>query len=533
MLTAHESAATSDVEARPPRSTVMRWVVAALALLPPAAHGIYLVVNDRNHWTYLFADDAYYYLGVARNIAAGNGSTFGGLTETNGYHPLWEAALSVLAFVVRDRYALILAVVALLSVLWVLLLAEALKIGRALGSEPAAVLGVTLLGVLAIGTGQLSFNGMESAALCVLMLVVIRLIVTLRHDSRDEWLLGVVFSLVVLTRLDAALTVGPVAVVAALQDRPPTTVLARRGVRLLAPTVLALVMYVAANSLLFGTATPVSGQAKALGAPFTNTKAMRGFLQAGEIGGRPLWLGAVALAVTALAYALGDWRATTAARRIMAITAALLVGQALLLTYLTFATSYPLWPWYHSNVALLLFTGGTLVALGATRRVGGAATSMCLLAGAAFAIVQGPAMFLSTFNHSSPSTATAAFLADELPGDAVLAMGDRAGLVGYLVDRPMLQLEGLVSDAEWLDDLEDGTAIDRMIAEGVDYLVVSGIPVVRDVPRGGLACQAITEPRAGRGPKFEVIVCPGDEVFAAGSGRDGFTVYRFEADNNG
>ncbi len=41
----------------------------------------------------LFDDDAFYYFGVAHNIAAGHGSTFNGLDPTNGYHPLWLGLL--------------------------------------------------------------------------------------------------------------------------------------------------------------------------------------------------------------------------------------------------------------------------------------------------------------------------------------------------------------------------------------------------------------------------------------------------------
>jgi len=41
----------------------------------------------------LIADDAYYYFGIASNLAAGNGSTFDGLALTNGYHPLWMIVL--------------------------------------------------------------------------------------------------------------------------------------------------------------------------------------------------------------------------------------------------------------------------------------------------------------------------------------------------------------------------------------------------------------------------------------------------------
>jgi hypothetical protein len=38
-------------------------------------------------------DDAFYYFQVARNVAAGLGSTFDGIHPTNGYHPLWLCML--------------------------------------------------------------------------------------------------------------------------------------------------------------------------------------------------------------------------------------------------------------------------------------------------------------------------------------------------------------------------------------------------------------------------------------------------------
>ena len=37
----------------------------------------------------LFSDDAYYYIEIARRMGNGQGSTWDGITQTNGYHPLW------------------------------------------------------------------------------------------------------------------------------------------------------------------------------------------------------------------------------------------------------------------------------------------------------------------------------------------------------------------------------------------------------------------------------------------------------------
>ena len=533
MVAIQESATPVDEPHRPVRSSGLRWAIGAIAVLPPLAQISYLLIKSREAWPYLFADDAYYYLGVARSIGAGNGSTFSGLTETNGYHPVWELMLSALAFVFRDPYTLVAAVVVLQGVLWLLLVREAIAIGRAVGSEAAAVAGTALLGLLAVITGQLSFSAMESAPLLVFALLAIRLIVTLPDDDpRAEWRLGVVLMLVVLTRLDAALTVGPMVALVALRDRPGLPIVVRRSIRLVVPTAVALAAYVAVNVTLFGTATPVSGQAKSQGGPFRNYVPLEQFFEAGQIGQRPMWLGAIALGLCLAALLSGAWRGSTSRRRLMAVTGAILAGQVLLVTYLVLATSYQVWAWYYYGIALVLFTSGTILGIAVTERLVSVGPALCAVVGVAFAVAQVPALFFSGLSHSARATATAEFLNHELPEDAVIAMGDRGGLVGYLTDRPMLQLEGLMADEAWLDDLEDGTAVDRMIEEGVDYYVWSGWVGGELVERDGVPCRVLTEPRAGDGPKFEVTVCVGDRVFNVGAGHDQFTVWRFRPENN-
>jgi hypothetical protein len=52
-------------------------------------------------------DDAFYYLQIARHLAATGDSTFDGVSRTNGYHPLWMAGLSILAAAVDDRTLLL------------------------------------------------------------------------------------------------------------------------------------------------------------------------------------------------------------------------------------------------------------------------------------------------------------------------------------------------------------------------------------------------------------------------------------------
>ena len=49
-------------------------------------------------------DDSFYYFQIARNLAAGQFSTFdGGITRTNGYHPLWMLLLTPFYWGRRSR----------------------------------------------------------------------------------------------------------------------------------------------------------------------------------------------------------------------------------------------------------------------------------------------------------------------------------------------------------------------------------------------------------------------------------------------
>ncbi len=53
------------------------------------------------------ADDAFYYLQIARHLAAGQGSTFDGLNPTNGYHPGWMLLMTGCARLVPGKAALL------------------------------------------------------------------------------------------------------------------------------------------------------------------------------------------------------------------------------------------------------------------------------------------------------------------------------------------------------------------------------------------------------------------------------------------
>src|SRR6476661_202490 len=207
----------------------------------------------------LIFDDAYYYLGVAENIAAGNGSTFGNLVETNGYQPLWLMILAgiIYAFSLPKLWAF-----AALPLLVVLIKIVALL--RLDTDKNADAFGVFFATVLIILLCPSIFShGLETSLLLLLLPLLSRL-----KDYPEQFAPRVclayagIFTLLFLVRLDALAIAGVFGLfILAGRRKYAFTNLMLTG----ALTAFGVLIYFAVNFKLFGTVVPVSGQAKAIG----------------------------------------------------------------------------------------------------------------------------------------------------------------------------------------------------------------------------------------------------------------------------
>jgi hypothetical protein len=109
------------------------------------------------------SDDAFYYFVIARHVVNGQGSTFDGLTLTNGYHPLW--LLSILpVFALRNlgpdmRVHLVLSLGALLDVLTCYLLYRVAS--RMSMRSAAGLIAALFYGLNTMNTLQ-AVNGLET-----------------------------------------------------------------------------------------------------------------------------------------------------------------------------------------------------------------------------------------------------------------------------------------------------------------------------------------------------------------------------------
>lgn len=149
----------------------------------------------------------FYYLKVAEYIASGAGSTFDGVSPTNGYHPLWMLLCVLLAFVFSGDML----VHAALTLTALLHVAQGMMLARILGRFLRPWLIFALVAIYLLNWRTLSVNlcGLEtSLATFAALLVMDRLTAGPVAAPRAAAGLGLRGGLAVLARFDLLLLLG-------------------------------------------------------------------------------------------------------------------------------------------------------------------------------------------------------------------------------------------------------------------------------------------------------------------------------------
>lgn len=193
-----------DTAAAPSWLLRLQWVLlaayAVYYLWLAFAPSIETVINGT-------VDDSFYYLVVARNFAAGHGSTFDATTElTNGYHPLWMAVLVPLFRFVHDPE---------LGIRLTLLLSGAFALGMlvflrrtlndVVGPWAALLVFVAFAWPRFFGLTQ---NGLETALLLFLYAAIFRTLVSGRLETTSQRVgFALLLGFAMLARLDTVFLV--------------------------------------------------------------------------------------------------------------------------------------------------------------------------------------------------------------------------------------------------------------------------------------------------------------------------------------
>ncbi len=464
-------------------------------------------------WLVFQQDDFFYYLQIARNLAAGHGSTANGLVLTNGYHPLWLLVLTAACAVstAGPWLAFVLALTGFVASAATLLLS--LHLLRRLAGLPL-LSALPLAFAVTVYALKLFFDGMEITLTIPLALAGSALFL---HRFRpgsptppsqaflQDLALGLLLALTVLSRLDTALllallTAGVVLTPTLRRQLTPARLAA------LALGLSPIPVYLALNHHLFGTLLPISGTAKQL----RTTHLPSAAVWQSVTGPHPL--SALKLLIPLGALALLAWPSRKPASKPLspaAITllAALGLFPLVHLLVLSVLSDWRLWPWYLYTFRLTLLA--TLILLARLPAV----RSLLLRPNLAIVLaVLGLGAALASRRDTTQTTAILT-VADDLAHfarthpAATYAMGDRSGLVAWLLPDPLVQTEGLTMDPAFIRLIRAQTPLPEALREvGVRYYVATVyLPPHTPIP----TCLPVAEPfQAGpSSPHMTATLC--------------------------
>ena len=216
-------------------------------------------------------DDAFYYFQIARNLAEGKFSTFdGGITRTNGYHPIWLFLITPFYWVFDKEAALfgIKAFEIMLVASGVALVAAAARLARLPWVLMFAALPM-------LYQHHVLFKGMEAAAALFMLGLFILTACLFARSAVWQWPLAAVAFALPWVRLEyIAISLAATAALCLIewswQERAPSASLGERArsarsVKAVVPFLAAgagILVYFAYNWLVFGGIVPVSAATK-------------------------------------------------------------------------------------------------------------------------------------------------------------------------------------------------------------------------------------------------------------------------------
>ena len=466
-----------------------------------------------------FFDDAFYYFEIARNLAAGKFSTFdGGITRTNGYHPVWLLLVTPFYWVFETEPALfgIRALEIMLIAGGVCLLALAMRL--------AQLPWILLFAVLPALYGHRGMIwGMEAAAGSFFLgATLLAAVLFARDAARWRWLLAAVAFLLPWVRFEyaaiALLVTGGLALLpcrSAAAERPLGDFSAA-GLRAaglpVAAAALGVLAYFLYNGVVFGGILPVSGAAKvAMSALWSGADgvdwaavASRFLAAAGRDGAAVAELCVYVLAVWSVCRR-GGWSSEAVGLLAVLGTALafgvenLAVRGLVALLYDVRIEGYVHWYWAPGYLTLaLMMPVRCCVAIFLLRRFlpdrwarwrQPAVAAVCV---GGMALAFDPYMFTEPFRsvresrHASTAMHSRGYARElgaferMLPDDAVLGSW-RSGAIGYFAERPVVNLDGVANSYGYLRADPDKWGLWRR--GGVPALGVTHF--VNSLPDGG------------------------------------------------
>ena len=451
-----------------------------------------------------YVDDFFYYLQIAHNLVDHGRSTFDGTTLTNGYHPLWLLILAAFYFCGGDQGVFVgVGVLIVTATVSTYLITQKLLCRYSINSVIAAFWAAWA----ALFALSMDRTGME-----VILAVPLLLAFVLFVDGEDYlvaprstvWA-GLLAALVILSRLDTVLLL--VLYFGGLLLTRHRWLLLRR-VPWICLGLAPVFVYAATNLWFFGSLGPVSSSAKHLQPGYTfSAKTLESLFH-------PLGLVAMAFLVPAVLLIGAGFIYGLMHRRQPVLFWVMLVFTPIYLVVLSVSSDWGLWIWYRypfivSAIAGLLLLRGLLA---------GWSWAQYIFVPAAFVLC---ALFCVGL-RKTPENTEVVDLALQLKNFAaghpgIYGMGDSAGTPAVVIGQPIVQLEGLVMDKKFLNDIRQQRNLLAVLKEyRVRYYVSTNAAL------SGKGCFDLSEPKVAglRSPHMRATLCRAPvDTFQAGEFR--------------
>jgi hypothetical protein len=423
-----------------------------------------------------YDDDAFYYFQIARNIVTLHRSSFDGAHLTNGYHPLWMLTLVGLDLLSSGKtFFFLLQCIALASFMTTYVASRG--IFRIFSDN--STLAEIAASAVALQCLLLIRGGMEITLTIplTLLLCLYRLRPQFRWTAMTAVGYGLSSALIVASRLDSVLFVVVLFTLEMLLGRPASLDGWLKRVIAVLSCAIPLLLYGLLNHEWYHVWMPISGEAKQLrrhhflSLSTLNTSPALAFVPYRIFVVYPTLLVILLCVVTFL-----STRRSQIRRDNLIVSLSLLVLP--FLQFLTFVTlsDWPIWPWYLYSFPLAM-TGGFLLFFNRCR------VPQALVFQHACQCLQGSVILLAFLFAaacvSGPAKSSWYVYGRDIEAfsqnhHGLYAMGDCAGTATYLINQPVIQLEGLVMDAPFLENIRQGRNLNEVLnSYNVRYYVTA------------------------------------------------------------
>lgn len=466
----------------PPDRSVARpgnWPV-SLGLLAVAGMAAAWRVLQASQGVDLFSDDAYYYAIIARNFVETGRFTFDGLSLTNGFHPLlfWVETAGFAVFgTAASPGAQYLGILAGVTAVFLLTVGGCLWAvhARARSEDDAVIqtaLWITLCVILVPRFTVPFLGGME--AILVLPLFLLLGILAWRSQYAAA---GIGALLLVMARLDMLpYVVLPIGLACAWRERSEGRSAIRSGLLVVLPAVIGTSLLMLWHLWYFGEPVPIHGVLKSC-FPRINFRWH-------EVVGGPFGLSTLRIAILSAAAGAGLLlRGGKIGKEVRGagLTAAAL-GLVQLAAFMMFQKwSKPIPVWYLGPAVL---AGAFALAVGIANTVGlRRLRTVAMTAGVAVVAINlaslgrawqrgGPpwAIARTPPGKAADGPASVVDFIKMQPRHQTWACTD-CGKLAFWGDRTIVNLDGLVNDFRYQDDLRDGRLAQHLLKKNVKYLI--------------------------------------------------------------